>query len=269
MYSNKINLISALISFTITTSASSAEPENSSSKKINEWQPLYKGTLDDFRIYFRGQGYIREAKDQKVYVAKPNEIKVLEGTNGVLVTKTSHSHYHVKVDYRWGAKGGTMNAGLMTHVDLSSKQIKANRPQSVEINMRQDAPGSVWLAASLGPFGDSHVQKGTKTYLAKNEGGVAYKASPFGKRTILARYPDGKPNSKPRGEWNTLEAIVHGGESIEIIHNGVVVNRVTNLIDIKKGTKKPGTLLIKGGIGLQSEGQEVFYRNFEIKPLIP
>lgn len=267
LHHRKLNLLCAFIPLTLTSTTSSAEPEKVTPKQADEWKPLYKGNLDDFRIYFRGQGYIKDAKDQKVFVAKPNEIHVLKGTNGVLVTKTPYSYYHVKVDYRWGAKGGKMNAGLMTHVDLKSEQIKDNRPQSVEINMRQDAPGSVWFAASLGPFGSAHVQKGTKTYLAKDEGGLVFRASPFDKRTILARYPDGKPNSQPRGEWNTLEAIVHGSESVEIIHNGITVNRVTSLFDIKKGTKLPGGPLTEGGIGLQSEGQEVFYRNFKIKPL--
>ena len=259
-----------------------AEPAQASSPetpapadKSADWQPLYRGTLDDFRIYFRGQGYIDDVHKQDVFVAEPGQIHVRKGTNGLIVTKAPYSHYHVKVDYRWGAEGGSMNAGLMSHVDLNSKCVKDNRPRSVEINMLAKAPGSIWLASKLGPFASSLVDKditgrrGTKTYLPEAQGGQAHEASPFSNRTILAHYPEKKPNSNPRGEWNTLEAIVRGADSVEIIHNGHSVNLITNLRDTKQGTKEPGKPLIEGGIGLQSEGQEIFYRNFIIKDLKP
>jgi len=235
----------------------------------SDWQPLYRGTLDDFRIYFRGQGYIDDVYKQDVFVAEPGQIHVKKGTNGLITTKAPYSHYHVKVDYRWGAKGGSMNAGLMSHVDLNSKCVKDNRPRSVEINMLAKAPGSIWLASKLGPFASSFVDKRGKTYLPEAEGGKAHNASPFSKRTILANYPGKTPNSNPHGEWNTLEAIVHGADSVEIIHNGHTVNLITNLRDTKKGSKEPGEPLVWGGIGLQSEGQEIFYRNFVIKELKP
>ena len=64
-----------------------------------------------------------------------------------------------------------------------------------------------------------------------------------------------------------MEAIVHGADSVTIIHNGVVVNKITNLRDPKEDSKEPGEPLVEGGIGLQSEGQEIFYRNFVIKEL--
>ncbi|MBT8043427.1 MAG: DUF1080 domain-containing protein [Verrucomicrobiae bacterium] len=246
-----------------------AEPEKKAIDEAAEWQSLYHGKLDDFRIYFRGQGYIKDVHQQDVYVAEPKQIHVRNGTNGVLVTKVPYSHYHVKVDYRWGAKGGSMNAGLMTHVDLDSKCVKDNRPQSVEINMKEDCPGAIFLASKLGPFASTFVKKGTNVYLPQKQGGVAHDASPFGNRVILARYPEAKPNSRPHGEWNTLEAIVRGADLVEIIHNGHKVNHLTKLTAPKKGSKEPGPPLVKGGIGLQSEGQEIFYRNFVIKKLKP
>ena len=257
----------------IATPETKAVPENKTNKSATPstgWKPLYRGTLDDFRIYFRGQGYIDDVNKQEVFVAEPKQIHVRKGTNGLITTKVPYSHYHVKVDYRWGAEGGSMNAGLMSHVDLNSKRIKDNRPRSVEINMKADAPGSIWLASKLGPFASSFVDKDGKTYLPQVQGGKAHDASPFRKRTIFAHYPEEKkPNSKPHGDWNTLEAIVHGADSVEIIHNGHTVNLITNLRDLKKGTKEPGKPLVKGGIGLQSEGQEIFYRNFVIKELNP
>jgi hypothetical protein len=252
----------------LTAAPSPAEPEKTSTV-TSDWQPLYNGSLDDFRIYFRGQGYIDDVNKQKVYLAKPDHIHVVKGTNGVIVTKQPYSHYHVKVDYRWGAEGGSKNAGLMTHVDLDSKCVKDNRPRSIEINMRHDSPGSIWMASKLGPFGSTFIAEDKKTYLPEDKGGVAHDVSPFKNRTVFARYPDGTMNTNPYGEWNTLEAIVHGADSVEIILNGVTVNHVTKLLAPKEGTKDPGKPLVAGGIGLQSEGQEIFYRNFVIKKLKP
>ena len=233
------------------------------------FEPLYQGSLDGFRIYFRGTGYIADANKQDVFLAEKEYIHVKKGTNGLITTKKPYTHYHVKVDYRWGKQRASMNAGLMSHVDLNSKCVEDNRPKSVEINMKADAPGSFWMASKLGPFSNTFVEMGTDRYLAKDKGGVARLANPFGKRTVLARYPGDQPNSNPHGAWNTLEAIVLGADSVTIIHNGVVVNKITNLRDPMKDRKEPGEPLMSGGIGLQSEGQEIFYRNFMIKELKP
>jgi hypothetical protein len=231
------------------------------------WTPLYKDTLDDFRIYFRGQGYIDDVHAQEVFLAEPGQIHVVKGTAGLIVTKVPYCHYHVKVDYRWGEKGGALNAGLMTHIDLESKVVKDNRPRSIEINMRHDSPGSIWMAKDLGPFGSSFVKKASGTFLSPKDGGVPLLIDPFKDRTVYGNYPEGKVNARPHGEWNTLEAIVRGAESVEIIHNGHVVLRVHDIREVDPATKRPGSPLVSGGIGLQSEGQEVFYRNFLIRKL--
>lgn len=244
-----------------------------------EWKSLFDGTLDNFRIYFRGQGYIEDVNDQKIFKATKEGIHVIKGTNGLITTKIPYSYYHVKVDYRWGAEGGSKNAGLMTHIDLDSKVKKDNRPRSIEINMKHDCPGGVFLAKNLGPFANSYIKEKTRMYLPESKGGISHLGNPFANRVILANYPESDnkdiktdkntPNTHPYGEWNTLEAIVKGGESVEIILNGVVVNRLTNIKEVEQGDKKPGQLLTSGGIGLQSEGQEIFYRNFIIKELKP
>ena len=64
-------------------SSSTATPEKTASAAKDDWQPLYRGKLDDFRIYFRGQGYIDDVHSQDVYVAEPEQIHVRKGTNGL------------------------------------------------------------------------------------------------------------------------------------------------------------------------------------------
>jgi hypothetical protein len=231
------------------------------------WTPLYKGSFDDFRIYFRGQGFIADPKAQDVFVAEPGQIHVRKGTNGLVVTKSSYGRYHVRVDYRWGAPDGSENAGLMTHVDLASTAIKDNRPRSIEINMIRSAPGTILFAQELGPFGSTFVKPGTTEYLPEPDGGQSHHASPFGQRTVKPRYPGGTSPEKPYGDWNRMEAVVRGAESVEVILNGVVVNRVHDIRLPKGGERVAGDPNTDGGIGLQSEGHEIYYRNFEIRPL--
>jgi hypothetical protein len=60
---------------------------------------------------------------------------------------------------------------------------------------------------------------------------------------------------KPAGAWNRMEVICDG-DSITNIVNGHVVN---------VGTRSS---LTRGKIILQSEGAEIFFRKFEIRPIV-
>ena len=60
---------------------------------------------------------------------------------------------------------------------------------------------------------------------------------------------------RPPGEWNRME-VVCDGDSITVILNGVLVNAAT------------GAGWASGKILLQSEGAEVFFRKFEVRPLL-
>jgi hypothetical protein len=68
---------------------------------------------------------------------------------------------------------------------------------------------------------------------------------------------------KPNGEWNTVELICLGGDSIHVV-NGKVVMRLHNARRIDGPTPRPVT---SGPLILQSEGSEVFYRAVEIRPI--
>jgi hypothetical protein len=61
-------------------------------------------------------------------------------------------------------------------------------------------------------------------------------------------------NEKAPGGWNTYE-IVCQGDTMEVIVNGQIQNRVT------------GVSLRKGYIGLQSEGSPIMFRNIKLTPL--
>jgi len=66
-------------------------------------------------------------------------------------------------------------------------------------------------------------------------------------------------NEKPNGEWNTLELVCFGEDSIHIV-NGKVVMRLHGPRRIDGPTPAPVTA---GPIILQSEGSELYYRDVE------
>ena len=68
---------------------------------------------------------------------------------------------------------------------------------------------------------------------------------------------------KPNGEWNTLELICLGADSIHIV-NGTVVMRLHNAQRLDGPAPAP---ISSGQISLQTEGAEVYYRDIEIRPL--
>ena len=81
---------------------------------------------------------------------------------------------------------------------------------------------------------------------------------PIGNRCI--KDPDAE---KPTGEWNTVELICLGDESIHIV-NGAVVMRLTKARRLDGAEPAP---LTAGRILLQSEGAEIFYRDIELQPI--
>jgi hypothetical protein len=68
---------------------------------------------------------------------------------------------------------------------------------------------------------------------------------------------------KPNGEWNTVELVCLGADSIHIV-NGKVVMRLHNPRRIDGPAPVPVT---SGPIILQSEGAEIFYRDIAWRPI--
>ncbi len=69
---------------------------------------------------------------------------------------------------------------------------------------------------------------------------------------------------KPAGEWNTIELVCTGGDSIHVV-NGHVVMRLKDAR--RKGDYGDWLPLSEGRICLQTEGAEIYYREVEIRPI--
>jgi len=71
------------------------------------------------------------------------------------------------------------------------------------------------------------------------------------------------PNEKPNGEWNLIEVLCVGNQSVHVV-NGKVVMVVKNARKVIAGEEIE---LTKGKIQLQSEGAEAYYKDIEIKTI--
>lgn len=249
-------------------------------KEDSGWVSLYNGTnFDGFYAYFQDVGVV-ETDKQDAFVAEPGIIHVpkahggLSSTEGHIITRKAYSWYRVRVDYRFSTDVNSQNAGLIVHIDNDAALIgktKVLRPRSIEINMRrgENSPFTLWSATGLGPYISTTVKSGTNQYLPKAEGGVAWTNDPWGQRVIHSTVPSPE---NPQGQWNHGEALVYGDSLIVCTLNGKVRTMGWNFkLRGSPNEADPAKRVPcdRGGIALQSEVQEIWYRNFEIMELEP
>ena len=266
---------SALIGLGLCMGAAFAGP-----KEDSGWVSLFDGTtLNGFYAYFQDDGVVDMAK-QDAFFAEEGTIHVRKAHGGFsnkeghLFTLKEYSWYRVRVDYKFSTDINSQNAGLIVHVDNNAAlvgKITTLRPRSIEINMRraEASPWTFWSATGLGPYISTTVKQGSNNYLAKADGGVDWTNDPWGERIIRSTYPNPE---KPQGEWNHGEALVLGDSMIVCTLNGVL--RVKGWDIRLRGSANDATPskrvpCDKGAIGIQSEVQEIWYKNFEIMELEP
>jgi hypothetical protein len=99
---------------------------------------------------------------------------------------------------------------------------------------------------------------------------AVYDFDPKGPWNVFAQVPgqDGRcvkqPDAeKPTGEWNTIELVCLGEDSLHIV-NGKVVMRLHRTMRIDTPTPQ---VVTSGPIILQSEGAEIFYRDVAWRPI--
>lgn len=232
------------------------------------WVRIFNGQDFGDAFYAYSNGYI-DIKDQTRFTIQDSMIRAT-GSYTLLVTVKEYSHYKLRLDYRFAPSvGANANAGLMVLMDNAAAKVVrvGTRPRSIEVNCRRDGgyPWSLWAAGSgYGPYMATTVRSGTNLYLPKSEGGVEHVVAPTGEpaRVLGSTYPNPE---KPPGEWNHGEAWVYGDSGVFLL-NGKIRTSAWNF------TVRNGTQTVKvasGGVGVQAEGSEVWYRNWEIQELDP
>jgi len=187
---------------------------------------------------------------------------------GVMTTDESFSNYHFRMEIKWGERkwGSKLNSprdcGLLYFVHGEPGFDHETWPRSIEFQIQEHDMGDLFALGAQTTV-NSRPEPGAN-------GRTLYHYDPAGAPVLFVQKPPIgnrcvrlEDAEKPHGEWNTLDLIVLGSDSIHIV-NGKVVMRLRGAERLDGATPVPITA---GQISLQTEGAEVFYRNMVIRPI--
>ena len=182
---------------------------------------------------------------------------------GVITTIETFANFHLQLQVKWGEKkwGSKLHAprdcGLLYFCHGEPGFDGQPWPRSIEFQIQEHDMGDLYaIGAQI-------------TVPARPEGKL-WHYDPTGASTLFVQKPPVGNRcvklldaEKPKGEWNTLELICLGGDSVHIV-NGKVVMRLHGAQRLDGAEPAP---LTSGQISLQTEGAEVYYRDVEIRPI--
>lgn len=188
---------------------------------------------------------------------------------GELRSKQPLQDYHLSLQFKWGEakwpprdkEETPRDSGLLYHVHAESGAEGRNWSRSIELQIQEGDTGDLWAVGSaIAVRSTHHKENDFPTYTYDPKGIWNFFSQVPGRDGRCIKFPDAE---KARGEWNTVELICLGRESIHIV-NGVVVMRLHGPTRIDTPTPQPVT---SGPIILQSEGAEIFYRDIRYRTI--
>lgn len=197
-------------------------------------------------------------------------IRISGETYGVLFSNAGFENYHLRFQFKWGQKkwpprdspDRPRDSGLLYHAHTAPGDEGRVWPRSIELQIQEHDVGDLYAVSSM-IFVRSKLRRGTGGAITP-----VFDYDPKGTWNFFAQVP-GMPgrciknpdNEKPSGEWNTVELVCVGEDSIHIV-NGVVVMRLHGATRIDTPTPQRVT---SGPIAFQSECAEVFYRDISLR----
>lgn len=216
--------------------------------------------LSGFYTFLKERGM--DSDPEGVFTVKDGVIHVSGKEYGYFATVREYENYHVSVEYKWGPethpprKANARDSGLLFHMAGPDKVW----PKSIEYQIIEGGTGDIILVDGAA----MDLDESLRPRFASN-----VKTSPDGKKVVRGRvnwehraadwkdvlgFRGPKDLEKPVGEWNRMELIADGATFTYILNGHVVV-------------KGKGAEPRKGKLLLQSEGAEIHFRNFVLKPL--
>jgi hypothetical protein len=182
---------------------------------------------------------------------------------GVITTDESFADFHLRLQVKWGQRkwGAKLHSprdsGLLYFCHGPPGFDHETWPRSIEFQIQEHDMGDLFaLGAQItvparleGPLWHFDPKGAPKLFVQK---------PPVGNRCVKLLDAE-----KPNSEWNTLELICLGGDSVQIV-NGKVVMRLHHAQRLDGASPAP---LTSGPISLQTEGAEVFFRDIEIRSI--
>lgn len=262
----------------------SANATLTQSQKDSGWVDIFNGKdftgLYTYLVWTNVSGTNKDSMYNKNYDNDPKgTFKVENGmihgintiTQGHIGTRKDYSRYRCRVEYRFIGTNGSTNAGFLYHLDTSSFKLFDQHPRSVECQMKHNEMGWAFLIANV--WMTSYVDKNTYVayngfkYLPASQGGTIFTQGDREPNRVI-RSADHVEHYPPDTAWNMEEIWVYGSDSASHAVNGKVVLKGTNLVyDKIKDDTTTKVPLYKGKIGVQAEGHEVYYRNWQVMEL--
>jgi hypothetical protein len=215
----------------------------------------------------------QHADPRQVFSVHDGMIHVSGEDNGYLATANAYQDYHLTVEYRWGKRtdGGkyVRNSGILLHAVGPDGGAGGTWMSSVECQLAQGCVGDlivirgkdqagatipVALTAEtvLGPDKRPRWKKGGEARVFTKSQLWWSRHDPDFEELLDTR---GKYDvESPLGEWTSVECLC-AGRRITVLVNGTTVNECYDAFPAA------------GKILLQSEGFEIFFRKFELRPL--
>jgi 3-keto-disaccharide hydrolase len=238
--------------------------------RSEQWNPLWNGrNLDGWSTWLSGP-----APASPVFSVVPDvdgraAIRISGQVFGEMRTTESFQNYHVRLQFKWGVakwpprdKPETpRDSGLLYHVHAPPGENGRVWARSIELQIQEHDVGDLYaIGSAIGVRAKRRSGSNPPEYEYDPHGEWWFFSQSHGSLGRCIKQPD---NEKPTGEWNTVELVAFGEESIHIV-NGKVVMRLRHPLRIDRD--KP-ELVTSGPLILQSEGAEVFYRDIEIRPI--
>jgi len=205
---------------------------------------------------------------RNVFTAKDGILHLSGDGFGYVATEKAYQDYHLTVEYKWGKRtdGGKFvrNSGVLLHATGPDGGGRGTWMSSIECQLAQgcvgdlipisskDNPVSFTADIEVGPDKRPRWKAGGEKRVFTERQLWWNKHEPFFKELLDTRGKDDVESQLD--EWTKMECLCRG-KTIEVRVNGVVVNKCY------EASPAAGKIL------LQTEGFEIAFRGFEIKPL--
>lgn len=253
----------------LSAAAVQAEP----AKESSEWTPLFNGkNLEGLDVFLGRYGPDRLNDDpQNIVSVHDGMIHIYKDAEhgsqapfGYIVTQQEYSHYHLRLEYRWGEKKFAPRTNVVRDSGIIFHMVGPHKvwPRGVECQIQEKDTGDTFTVygTQITTTVDPETKGSRPQFMEAKDGGVPLTQGSKGVTRII------KSTTEEKEGWNTVEVIVRGADEFVHIVNGVVNNRGSDIRELDSSGEN-WIPLNKGKILLQVEGAEVFYRNIEIKEL--
>ncbi len=247
-----------------------AEPTSPIKPRGKAIRPFNGKDLSGFSTWLRKSD---RNETEKNYTVVDDTIHISGEGMGYLATVESYKNYHLSIEYKWGKRTDgskyVRNSGILLHATGPEGNARGIWMASIEVQLAQGCEGDLIVIRGKDGNGDLIPVDITSDTLKAADGRTRWnkdgKKTPYsGKQFWWSKHQVGFKElldtrgkhdvASPLGEWTKVECICDGNR-ITVKINGQTVNECYSVFPAG------------GRILLENEKNEIYFRNFEIRPL--